>query len=76
MSRIRVNYCALLSLQKTVHMVFSGDLSQRFFFAAVAIISFTGNVFFIVIIIRNRKLLRKAYHKIILSLAITDMMIG
>lgn len=28
------------------------------------------------IIIRNRKLLRKAYHKIILSLAITDMMIG
>ncbi|XP_022793331.1 probable G-protein coupled receptor 83 [Stylophora pistillata] len=59
-----------------MHMVFSGNLSQRLFFATVAIISFTGNVFFIAIIIRNRKLLRKAYHKIILSLAITDMMTG
>ena len=57
-------------------MVYNRDFSQRLLFAAVAIVSFTGNVFFIVIIIHNKKLLKKAYHTILLSLAITDMMTG
>ena len=57
-------------------MVYNRDLSQRFFFAAVAIFSFTGNLFFVVLIVRNRKLMKNAYHVILLSLAITDMMTG
>lgn len=57
-------------------MVYNRDLSQRLFFAAVAIFSFTGNLFFIVLIVRNRKLMKNAYHVILLSLAITDMMTG
>ena len=59
-----------------MHMVYNRDLSQRLFFAAVAIFSFTGNLFFIVLIVRNRKLMKNAYHVILLSLAITDMMTG
>lgn len=57
-------------------MVYNRDLSQRLFFAAVAIFSFTGNLFFVVLIVRNRKLMKNAYHVILLSLAITDMMTG
>ena len=63
-------------LQEVMHMVYNRDLSQRLFFAAVAIFSFTGNLFFVVLIVRNRKLMKKAYHVILLSLAITDMMTG
>lgn len=59
-----------------MHMVYNRDLSQRLFFAAVAIFSFTGNLFFVVLIVRNRKLMKNAYHVILLSLAITDMMTG
>ena len=59
-----------------MHMVYNRDLSQRLFFAAVAIFSFTGNLFFVVLIVRNRKLMKNAYHAILLSLAITDMMTG
>ena len=57
-------------------MVYNRDLSQRLFFAAVAIFSFTGNLFFVVLIVRNRKLMKNAYHVILLSLAITDTMTG
>lgn len=63
-------------LQEVMHMVYNRDLSQRLFFAAVAIFSFTGNLFFVVLIVRNRKLMKNAYHVILLSLAITDMMTG
>ena len=59
-----------------MHMVFKRDLGQRLIFAAVAIFSFTGNLFFVVLIVRNRKLMKNAYHVILLSLAITDMMTG
>ena len=62
--------------QEVMHMVYNRDLSQRLFFAAVAIFSFTGNLFFVVLIVRNRKLMKNAYHVILLSLAITDMMTG
>ena len=57
-------------------MVYNRVLSQRLFFAAVAILSITGNLFFIALIVRNRKLMKNAYHWILLSLAITDMMTG
>ena len=59
-----------------MHMVYNRELSQRLLFAAVAIFSFTGNLFFVVLIVRNRKLMKNAYHVILLSLACTDMMTG
>ena len=59
-----------------MHMVYNRELSQRLLFAAVVILSFTGNLFFVVLIVRNRKLMKNAYHVILLSLACTDMMTG
>ena len=57
-------------------MVYNRELSQRLFFAAVAILSFAGNLLFIVLILRYRKLLKNAYHVVLLNLAFTDMMTG
>ena len=57
-------------------MVYNRELSLRLFFAAVAIFSFTGNLFFVILIVRNRKSMKSAYHAILLSLACTDMMTG
>ena len=59
-----------------MHMVYNSELSQRLLFAAVAILSFAGNLFFIVLIVRYRKLMKKAYHVVLLNLAFTDMMTG
>ncbi|XP_068676485.1 galanin receptor 2a-like isoform X2 [Montipora foliosa] len=57
-------------------MVYNRDITQTLFFAAVAILSFTGNLFFVVLFLRNKLLLKKAYHVILLILACTDMMTG
>ena len=57
-------------------MVYNRELSQRLLFAAVAILSFAGNLFFIVLIVRYRKLMKNAYHVVLLNLAFTDMMTG
>ena len=57
-------------------MTYNGDFAQRLVFAVVALLSFAGNFFFVFLFSRNRDLLRKAYHVIVLSLACTDMMTG
>ena len=57
-------------------MTYDGDFAQRLVFAVVALLSFSGNLFFVFLFSRNRNLLRKAYHVIVLSLACTDMMTG
>ena len=59
-----------------MHMVYNRELSQRLLFAAVAILSLAGNLFFIVLIVRYRKLMKNAYHVVLLNLAFTDMMTG
>lgn len=62
--------------QEVMHMVYNRELSQRLLFAAVAILSLAGNLFFIVLIVRYRKLMKNAYHVVLLNLAFTDMMTG
>lgn len=57
-------------------MVYNRELSLRLLFAAVAILSLAGNLFFIVLIVRYRKLMKNAYHVVLLNLAFTDMMTG
>ena len=57
-------------------MTYNRDFVQRLVFAVVASMSFAGNLFFVFLFLRNRHLLRKAYHVIVLSLACTDMMTG
>ena len=59
-----------------MHMVYNRELSQRLLFAAVAILSLAGNLFFIVLIVRYGKLMKNAYHVVLLNLAFTDMMTG
>ena len=59
-----------------MHMVYNRELSLRLLFAAVAILSLAGNLFFIVLIVRYRKLMKNAYHVVLLNLAFTDMMTG
>ena len=59
-----------------MHMVYNRELSLRLLFTAVAILSLAGNLFFIVLIVRYRKLMKNAYHVVLLNLAFTDMMTG
>ena len=57
-------------------MTYDKDFAQRLVLAVVALLSFAGNLFFVFLFLRNRQLLRKAYHMIVLSLASTDMFTG
>lgn len=57
-------------------MTYDKDFAQRLVLAVVALLSFAGNLFFVFLFLRNRQLLRKAYHMIVLSLACTDMFTG
>lgn len=73
-----INVSALLSNENST----ASNLSEtkatiiKATFGFIAILSFVGNLFLCIVMVRKRSMLKKAYNVLIFNLAVADMLTG